>query len=66
MEFAVNCSSISINQFEGVWSISIHVAIAIGNATVTEQERHLKRGIKHYKWAQHIKEKFFTPDCLLC
>lgn len=46
MEFAVNCSSISINQFEGVWSISIHVAIAIGNATITEQERHLQRRIK--------------------
>lgn len=62
MEFAVNCFSISTNQLEGVWSISIHVAIAIGNATITEQERHLKRRIKHYEWAQHIKEKVFTPD----
>lgn len=48
MEFAVNCSSSSINQFESVRSIPIHVAKAIGNATITEQERHLKRRIKHY------------------
>lgn len=41
VELAVDSLVVLVDQFEGVGAISIHVAIAIGNTSVTKQERHL-------------------------
>lgn len=41
VELAVNTLSISVDQFEGVGAVSIHVAETIRQPSVTEQERHL-------------------------
>lgn len=44
MELAVDWLALRIDQLEGVGAITVHVAIAIRNATVAEQEGHLSRG----------------------
>lgn len=41
MEFAVDTVSISIDKFEGVRPVAIHVTMAIGQTSITEQKRHL-------------------------
>lgn len=42
VELAVDGLAVSINQFEGVRAIAVHVTVAVGQATITEQERHLR------------------------
>ena len=46
MKFAVDSLPFVIHQFEGVASISVHVLIPIGNATITEQEANLMSGFR--------------------
>lgn len=41
VELAVNTLSTSVDQFEGMRAISIHVTETIRQTSVTEQERHL-------------------------
>lgn len=43
MELAVNTFPFGIDQFEGVGAIAIHVAEAIRQSSIAEQERHLKK-----------------------
>lgn len=42
VELAVDRLAVSINQFEGVRAIAVHVTVAIGQTTIAEQERHLQ------------------------
>lgn len=42
VELAVDGLAVSINQFEGVRAIAVHVTVAVGQTTITEQERHLQ------------------------
>ena len=46
MELAVDCLTILVDQLEGVGAVAIHVPVAIGNASVTEQEGHLVGGLR--------------------
>ena len=41
VEFDVDCMSFSINHFESVTSITIHVSMTVRNAAITKQETHL-------------------------
>lgn len=43
VELAVNTFPFGIDQFEGVGAIAIHVAEAIRQSSIAEQERHLKK-----------------------
>lgn len=43
VELAVNTFPFGIDQFEGVGAIAIHVAKAIRQSSIAEQERHLKK-----------------------
>lgn len=44
MELAVDAFPFGIDQFEGVGAVAIHVAVAIGQSAIAEQERHLQTG----------------------
>ena len=48
VELAVHCHIVLVDQLEGVAAIAVHVAIAIGRATVREQEGHLVSSL----WSQ--------------
>lgn len=41
VELAVDTFPFSIDQFEGVGAVAIHVAVAIWQPSIAEQERHL-------------------------
>lgn len=41
VELAVHRLSLSIDQFESVRSVSVHMTVAIRNSPIAEQERHL-------------------------
>lgn len=41
MELAVDTFTVSVDQFEGVRAVAIHVTVAIRQTSITEQERHL-------------------------
>lgn len=43
MELAVETLTVSIDQFEGVRAVAVHVTEAIGQTSIAEQERHLHR-----------------------
>ena len=46
VELAVDGVSCSIDHLEGVGAIAIHVAVAIGDAPVTKEERDLVGGLR--------------------
>lgn len=48
VELAVNTFPFGIDQFEGVGAIAIHVAEAIRQSSIAEQERHLKKKNRWY------------------
>lgn len=41
MELAVDRVALGVDQFEGVGSVAVHMAISVRQATIAEQERHL-------------------------
>ena len=41
VELAVETFTVSVDQLEGVRAIAVHVTVAIGQTSITEQERHL-------------------------
>lgn len=43
VKLAVQRLAISVDQFEGVGAVAVHVAEAIGQTSIAEQERHLHR-----------------------
>lgn len=43
VELAVDTLAIGIDQFESVRAITVHVTVAIGQTSITKQERHLHR-----------------------
>lgn len=49
VELAVHRLALSIDQFKGVRSVSVHMTVAIGNPSITEQERHLYVYIKQHE-----------------
>lgn len=55
VELAVDTFPFGIDQFEGVGAIAIHVAEAIRQSSIAEQERHLKN-------KQMICEKRFLAN----
>lgn len=42
MELAVDAFAVSVDQLEGVGTVAVHVAVAVRQASVAEQERHLR------------------------
>ena len=44
VELAVDGVSLSVDQLEGVRAIAVHVAMAVGNTAVAEEEGHLRHG----------------------
>lgn len=58
VELAVNTFPFGIDQFEGVGAIAIHVAEAIRQSSIAEQERHLKK-----KNGWYVKTDFFCKIC---
>ena len=71
MELAVDRLALGIHQFKGVASISVHVLVAIRNATITEQEAHLMGGLRTQcdEIPEHIrvldKERLLVdPNCM--
>lgn len=43
VELAVDTLAIGIDQFESVRAIAVHATVAIGQTSITKQERHLHR-----------------------
>ena len=43
MELAVDRLTLGVDQLEGVGAVAVHVAEAVRQTTVTEQEGHLHR-----------------------
>ena len=41
MELAVDCLVLLVDQLEGMGAITVHEAVAIGDASVTKEEGHL-------------------------
>ena len=41
VELAVDGLALGVDQLEGVRAVAVHVAVAVGQATVAEQEGHL-------------------------
>lgn len=54
VELAVDTLTIGIDQFESVRAIAVHATIAIGQTSITKQERHLQR-----KFGQRIQDSDF-------
>lgn len=46
VKLAVNCFILVSNQFEGMTSIPIHVAVAVRYSSVAKQERHLVKTLR--------------------
>ena len=46
VELAVDGLAPVVDQFEGVGAVAVHVAVAVRDAAVREQERHLVRGLR--------------------
>lgn len=55
MELAVDALPISVDQFEGVRAIAIHVTVAVWQTSIAEQERHLQRGYRTEETRSHSK-----------
>lgn len=58
MELAVDAFAVSVDQLEGVGTVAVHVAVAVRQASVAEQERHLrgkkKKGLPEFIYTQKI------------
>ena len=46
MELAVDGLSVLVDQLEGVTAVAVHVAVAVGDSPVTEQEGDLVCGLR--------------------
>ncbi len=45
VELAVDSLTVPVHQLEGVGAIAVHVAVAVGDAAVAEEEGHLVGGL---------------------
>lgn len=56
MKLAVETFSIFVDKLESVRAVAVHMAIAIGNSPVTEQEGHLVSSLrpKRDKVPEHV------------
>lgn len=71
MELAVDGLAVCVEQFEGVRAIAVHVAVAVGNTAVAEQEGHLqeeetgKRNISSWKYEVNIKVSLYFSEVFI-